>query len=526
MIKAEIIDKDTRTPTHTESQKIRRAMLRLLDIPAYAGVTSSIMGDPSVSTGPTKHGAIFQHRVLDASHPPLIACTVFTDTGGRIIWGKRTLEKLSDNDLVYILAHEIMHVALGHHWRLYKESQVSAKLANIVADYEVERSLRSLESEHKVRMPKVQDPLDGTQHDLGLRCPPHFEHSAAEEMFSSLYQQHRSSSGADGTNSGHSAGDHGDGTDSDEQGTGSGDKSKESGQNTNTGGQCAENGNQSTNTGGNPSESSTTLADLIKDAGPHGWVPVESEQDASKVRELLTDAIAQAQALENMLRTFEQSQKDSQSRGTSPGFLESVVQLYLGLPTQDWRQILRDWVVDSINVRLNWNKPAKQTWSTGVYIPKRNKKDPSAIILARDTSGSMSDETIGYLTSEILGICSEFGDELQYLAIDVDTDIRGYVLTRNPLEVEQFFCTARGRGGTEYQALWKVVKELAMGTSNLICNLDTEIIGTVMITDFETDHADLNPDIELPILWVSDKKLPRNIKIKGVVIRIPKKKGY
>jgi hypothetical protein len=138
----------------------------------------------------------------------------------------------------------------------------------------------------------------------------------------------------------------------------------------------------------------------------------------------------------------------------------------------------------------------------------------------------MDDTTLARLTSEILNICHEFDGELQYLAVDIDTQIRGYVLTRYPSDVEQFFRTARGRGGTDYQLLWQTVKELDSGTSDLVHGLDTDIVGVVMLTDFETDHADLNPDTELPVLWVSDKKLPRGQKVRGTVITIPKQEEY
>jgi hypothetical protein len=63
---------------------------------------------------------------------------------------------------------------------------------------------------------------------------------------------------------------------------------------------------------------------------------------------------------------------------------------------------------------------------------------------------------------------------------------------------------------------------LDSGTSNLVHGLDTNIVGVVMLTDFETDYADLNPDTELPVLWVSHKKLPRGRTVRGTVITIPK----
>jgi hypothetical protein len=415
----------------------------------------------------------------------------------------------SEHDTAYVLAHEIMHVVLGHHWRLHKECKLSRELANIVADYEVERSLRSLEQNYKIRMPRIKEPGEDKLHDLALRCPQDLENYSAEEIFRLLYKRQPPPppQGGDGTQDGASD----DSTNPNSQGTSS---------KTGTGTQDSTSG--SANNSAVSSTPGTTLADLLNNTGPHGWVPVQDEKDAQKVRELLTEAVAQAQALDNLLRTFEQSKKDAQGRGNYPGFLESAVDIYLRSPTQDWRQVLRDWITDTVHVRLNWTKPAKQTWATGTYTPKRNRKDPSAIVLARDTSGSMDNTTLGRLTSEILGICDEFDGELQYLAIDIDTQIRGYVLTRSPFEVEQFFRTARGRGGTDYQLLWETVKALDSGTSNLVHGLDTNIVGVVMLTDFETDYADLNPDTELPVLWVSHKKLPRGRTVRGTVITIPK----
>lgn len=75
-------------------------------------------------------------------------------TDGKVIkWNPAFLDKLTDENVLYVLIHETDHCALGHLWRFdFKDKKVAAK-ANQACDHVINLRLNSL-SDIKIKMPE------------------------------------------------------------------------------------------------------------------------------------------------------------------------------------------------------------------------------------------------------------------------------------------------------------------------------------------------------------------------------------
>jgi predicted metal-dependent peptidase len=156
----------------------------------------------------------------------------------------------------------------------------------------------------------------------------------------------------------------------------------------------------------------------------------------------------------------------------------------------DWRNETHDFVREQISQRNNWLRPARRhAWQDCLY-PSRQEDDPGMIVVGRDTSGSMYDQhTLSVTTACINDAIDSTGARAYVVDFDMVAAQVQKVERGGELEGD-----ARGGGGTSFEPVWEVAKRL---------NEEGErVSGIIMVTDMAGTFGE---DPELPLLWISTK---------------------
>lgn len=389
----------------------------------------------------------------DNGEPPMYA---FTD-GNSVHWWSGALANFSNKQLLGILIHETIHVRHGHLWRLHAHAMKDYLSAMIAADMEIERILRPLEEDGIIDMSGL---------DV-VRCPEEYDNLSAEEIFVRIYRPQPEDENKD-------EGGHGDGQDGNQSSSSSPHGGQGSGSKSRTG-----QGNQ-------PQHGNS-----VPEIGGFETFSAQSET-AQKIQERLDRTALIMNGVEQM--------DQGKGRGLVPGAARERLNKLLSQPSVPWTDLLRDWMRTALeNSKNDWTKPSKQSFVTGVIMPKRRFTDELTFIMAVDTSGSMSKHDLAKAASETLGIVQEF-PKVTMIGMQCDAAVHIIRTLESEDDVRQFVSIAHGRGGTSFAPVFKTALEIVNGKLPGYEHLD--VAGIVYFTDGICNYDDIPKEArEIPTVW-------------------------
>lgn len=262
---------------------------------------------------------LFRLRMIDA--PVGTACT-----DGVNLWIDTNFTKqLTHGQLVTLLAHEVMHPAMGHLWRL---KDYPHDIANAAADFEENLILEECNERVRKQGSHLVEPFPFPP---GALKDERFRGMAAELIAKQLMNE-RQHGGGKGNGKGQ--GSAGDGSQD-----GSGDDS----------------------IGG---------ADFGKFTQP-----AISEAEYAKLKQEWEVDVVNAAKIAKMM-------------GKCPGSIERMVSEILN-PKKSWKDILREFVRAVAHDDYAWHTPARRYASSGFILPSLRSNRMGTIVYIRDTSGSM-----------------------------------------------------------------------------------------------------------------------------------------
>jgi len=202
---------------------------------------------------------------------------------------------------------------------------------------------------------------------------------------------------------------------------------------------------------------------------------------------------------------FEQTQKN---RGFIPGNIESHIKKWLQPPTLSWKQLLRMFVGNTIKTgsKFTWKRTSRRYGSSQKgTIPTRTVK----MMIGIDTSGSVGTDDFKEFMAEIRGIMQTYKNETTIIESDAQVQ-KTYKLKPN----QQLDTKFKGRGGTDYEPVFKYLKEKEKDVDLLI-----------YFTDFYCSFPKEKP--KFPVLWVVTSQGDKDNKPPwGMTIRIKKASKY
>lgn len=368
--------------------------------------------------------------------------TMATD-GRRILYDPAFVNSLQPAELEAVLAHEVLHCALGHHCR---RGERDPQLWNQAADLAINPILVG----------------NGFTLPEGALLDPAFDNLGAEEIYARLLQQKQpeSSAAAEQTQ-----------------------ESPESGVGQGTQEQPANPGSSAENPSRPGQEADHGKAGNRAAPGGFGEVWDATNEDGSpasqaeKSRQRHEWNIAADQAI-----------RSSKSCGHEPAGLDRALSESRE-PTQNWRSILRDYVAATTPSDYRWTPPNRRYVASGLYLPSVERSGVGTIVIGIDSSGSIGEEELEQFAGEISAIADEAKPEaIHVVYCDAAVQAAQEFGPSEPIHLEP-----KGGGGTDFRPVFDWVEANHIAPVCLI-----------YLTDL-CCHS-YPPVPEYPVLWVTDSR--------------------
>lgn len=381
----------------------------------------------------------------------LIAGTVPTmaTDGRRIVYDPVFVNSLKPEELEAVLAHEVLHCALGHHCR---RGERDPRLWNEAADLAINPILVS----------------NGFTLPDGALIDPAFDNLSAEEIYARLIQRSRDESSAAPEQTPQQTGtDAGAGT---EQGT-QGQQARDSGSNARNPSDSTQDafGNQTGNESTRPGE----FGEVWDATGEQGGLASQAENS----RQQYEWNIAADQAM-----------RSAKSCGREPANLDRPLN-ESQQSKQDWRTILRDFVAATTPSDYRWTPPNRRYVASGLYLPSVERAGLGTVVIGVDTSGSIGEEELEQFAGEISAIADEAKPEaIHVVYCDAAVQASQQFGPSEPIHLEP-----KGGGGTDFRPVfdWVEANQIAP-----VC--------LIYLTDLCCHSYPSIP--EYPVLWVTDSR--------------------
>lgn len=202
-------------------------------------------------------------------------------------------------------------------------------------------------------------------------------------------------------------------------------------------------------------------------------------------------------------------QRQKNGKGCGGGLPPCIERLVKELTNSviNWRALLNDFLTFDIT-DYSFNPPDKRF--DEFFLPSFNEPEEKIeeILFMVDTSGSMSEDEITDVYSEINGAMQQYNNKITAKIGFFDTDIYEPVPFSNVNDLKKII--PKGGGGTDFNAVMKYVK-----------SLDEPPKALIIMTDGECSWPDESIIGNIPLLWVinNEYRTPPY----GVIARLIKK---
>ncbi|NJO62903.1 MAG: hypothetical protein HC836_33180 [Richelia sp. RM2_1_2] len=347
-------------------------------------------------------------QIVDASS----WCKTAATDGKHLYYNRDFIKKLTKQQLIFLIAHEILHCVYDH---LGRRGSRKPELWNMANDYVVNYTLKK---EGVGQMPEV-----------GLYSDQYTDEMTSEEVYKLLEQNQvkvqmtldeHLDLGDDGDDGGEGDGSGRGEGEGDDDGDGKDGKSGEG------------------NDGKGKGNKKVTATVSGKD-GP----PKLSKDELQKIRNEMRAAVIQA--------------AQTVGAGKVPAGIKRLI-ADITEPKLDWRTLIEMHIQSAMKDDYTFLKPSRRSWATGCILPGQNVLDTIDVMVWIDASGSISDEMLKDFLSEVKGIMDQFPDFVLHLAT-FDTKAYNYIkfTPDNMDEIMEY--EIGGGGGTDFLAMYNFMEE-------------------------------------------------------------------
>jgi predicted metal-dependent peptidase len=366
----------------------------------------------------------------------------------------------TQEQLMGLLAHEVMHVACGHPWR--RDGRDPQKW-NEAADRVINPVLRGA----NIRLPEnVLYELD----------PSHLGKSA-EWVYDRLPRDPEPQDDEQGQGQGDD--------DDQQQGAGAGgDDDSDSNSNSSGNGDDDQQGGEPGDGDGDGQEDGDEQQSGAPEFGEVRDAPVGTEEIEGNTESDWQQAVQQARAA-------------AKARGQLPAELDRFAQ-EAAEARVDWRSVLHRFFQQTARADYTWMRPNARYIAQGLYLPALRSEEVGPVVIAIDTSASLDDVLIGQFQREVRAVLDEVQPSAAHV-IYCDARVQGHDVF---LRGEPFVLRPRGGGGTDFRPVF-----------DMLDTLDEPPVCVVYLTDLEGRFPDREP--EVPVLWatIRDHAVPFGEKV-------------
>ena len=417
--------------------------------------------------------------------------TAYTD-GDRVAFNPDFMNEIDDNELEFVLMHEVLHAALAHpfrHQSEYEQQEFDYACdiivnSNILYSFGMDKSKITLKK-YGESMHLMPNGEEGYKYSVEEAYKMLIAAAKPNKQNGKGQKGKGNGSGKSNANTQAGTGDSGDGEGSGGKGSArpsledliasikkKNDSIRENLEK-NRSEESSGTGNENGNGGGSFDDHSF-------------W---EGDDDMGSQRDVWMNRMVEATDI------IASMPEGSKSRGTVPAGVERIIN-ELKNPILDWRTILNDFVQEDI-CDYSFSPPDKRIEDSPFFLPDFNEKDESAnnLLFMIDTSGSMSNDAITECYSEIYGAIQQFNGKLTGKLGFFDA----VVVEPVPFEDEDEFKIIRpkGGGGTSFHIIFDYVREKMQ---------DDPPVSIIILTDGYAPYPDEAAAMDIPVLWIINNK--------------------
>ena len=388
--------------------------------------------------------------------------TAYTD-GERIVFCPDFMETLSDEELEFVLMHEVLHTALNHCNRkldgydfdVFNTACDIVVNSNILYSCDMDLSKITLKNYGEC-MHTAPDGIEG------------FEYTA-EEVYKLVFAQTKDNRKEKDKDKG---------------------KKEVSKYIENNGDTDIKDDKNEQNAG---TEDGETGASVRTDGGfdDHTYWGLDDEYPENEMREVLLQRMIEATQIAEQISNAQ----GGKNRGTIPLGAQRIIK-ELTEPQTDWRTVLDMFIQEEIT-DYSFNPPDRRFQDSPFLLPSYSEKDETVkdILFMIDSSGSMSDAMITQAYSEIYGAIQQFNGNLQGWLGFFDASV---VEPKEFTNEDEFrIIRPAGGGGTSFHCIFQYIKD----------HLD-EInpASIIILTDGYAPWPDEKDALDIPVLWLINNK--------------------
>jgi len=171
--------------------------------------------------------------------------------------------------------------------------------------------------------------------------------------------------------------------------------------------------------------------------------PKISEEEKKQIREEMKEAVLQA----------------AQASGADklPSGVRRLIN-NLTNPQLNWRELIQQQIQSQVKSDYSWMRPSRRGWHVDSVLPGSDLAESIDVCIAIDTSGSMGDDQLKDLLSEVKGIMESY-DDFKLRVWTFDTEVYGMqeFTPDNAEDIVNY--EMKGGGGTDFMANWEFMKE-------------------------------------------------------------------
>ena len=212
---------------------------------------------------------------------------------------------------------------------------------------------------------------------------------------------------------------------------------------------------------------------IVIDAENDSGEPLDATQISEQEREIAADIQNAAQI--------------AKAQGKLPASLAEYVD-DLRDAKIDWREQFARFLGKGADHRYDWKRADKKVIQRGIFAPRRVREGVGHIVIAVDTSASVSQQEYQALMAEAKSVCLDVDAE-QVTVIYCDTRIAHVDVYDDPASIEEKDLGRYGGGGTDFQPPFDYVYENELDVDSF-----------VYLTDLE---CSMPSEPDYPVLWVS-----------------------
>jgi predicted metal-dependent peptidase len=169
-----------------------------------------------------------------------------------------------------------------------------------------------------------------------------------------------------------------------------------------------------------------------------------------------------------------------------------------------WAELLKRFLTDTVVTRSSWSRASRRFWDSPIFMPGKQPDGMGGLVVAIDTSGSVSGVLLKQFEAEIQGLVADMCPA-SVLVIDCDAEVQSRTLFERGDTPK---LVAKGGGGTRFAPVFDLVEAEQIQPAAL-----------VYFTDLESRDLAGLVDPGFPVLWAvwggSDAETPF-----GEVIRL------